>query len=183
MIFLRLEEIRLLSLDDVIGGLHITWKQLFTNIVGSDGTLAGTYFEYSNGMWSHISGFVEKVTGVPFVEAITYYVLTPMGVSGLFDENTEYPPMSARGFRGTTSDLLIIGGTLASGGVSPSSRLRVISSASVQKMLSDWTSTQKVVFSFQKDKTATSMDKFTYNKSQNENIINGYGMGLWLVKG
>ena len=179
----------MLSIDDAINsslGIHVTWKQVFSNTAGSDGSHAGTLFEYSNEMWSHVSEFIEELTGVTFVEAITHYILKPIGVSGYFDKDTEYPPMTARGFRGSNEDLLVIGSTLASGGVSPKTRLRVISSISVKNMLRDWTRTQNVIASFKNDKTMKTMDRFANNgsiRASNGNIVTGYGMGLWHVKG
>ena len=189
MLFLRLEEIGLISIDDaIVGPIHkVTWKQVFSNTAGINGNRAGRKFEYSNSLWSYVSNFIQNVTGVPFVEAITFYILNPMGLSGSFNEKSIYPPFVARGFIGSNRDLLLIGSTLASGGVSLETRLRVISSSSVDKMLYDWTSAQNVTKSFMDDKTVHSMKRFYENDKDDRlsafGVVDGYGMGLWRVKG
>jgi hypothetical protein len=189
MLFLRFEEIGLLSIDDTISSsvTKVTWKQVFSNTAGTDGSHAGKKFEYSNSLWSHVSDFVEKLTGVSFVEAISFYILSPMGLSGYFEENTPYPPFTARGFRGSNEDLLVIGSTLASGGVSPKTRKRVISLSSVEKMLHDWTREQNVIASFLEDQTVKNMNRFCSSETDDSfssyGIVDGYGMGLWRVKG
>ena len=190
MLFLRLEELELVSVDDIIvGPVHnVTWKHLFTNTAGVDGSYVGRKFEYSNSLWSYIPSFIYSVTGVPFIDAITFYVLNPMGLSGFYDMNTSYPPYAARGFLGTTRDIILIGSTLASGGISPETRLRVLSQSSVKKMLEDWTSALNVTHSFNEDKTVQSMSRF-YNSQQGNDplsvygVVDGYAMGLWRVKG
>ena len=197
MLFLRLQEMGLLSIDDVVAGSgskygytyqnQVTWKHIFTNTAGTDGSHAGNKFEYSNAMWSHVSGFVESLTGVPFVEAIKFYISDPMGLTGSFDETTQYPPFAARGFRGSNEDLLTIGSTLASGGVSPKTRKRVVSSSSVERMLHDWTDEQNVRASFARDKTVGTMKRFRYGEDDSSfsshGVVDGYGMGLWRVNG
>ena len=192
MLFLRLEELGLFSVDDAIGSLEhkVTWKQVFSNTAGVDGTDAGNSFYYSNSLWSHVSDFVQTITGVPFVEAVKYYILDPIGLLGSFDVNTVFPPFTARGFLGSNEDLLLIGSTLASGGVSPKTRLRVISTLSVNKMLKDWTKAQNVTASFMQDKTVNSMKRFQGVDGDGDGgdsfafgIVDGYGMGLWRVKG
>lgn len=189
MLFLRFEEMGLLSIDDTIVTLanNVTWKQVFSNTAGIKGTHTEKKFEYSNSLWLHTKDFVEQITGVSFVEAIRYYVLDPMGLSGYFDVNTPYPPFSARGFIGSHKDLLLIGSTLASGGVSPETRIRVLSKSSVEKMLHDWTREQNVTASFMIDKTVKSMTRFSSGEHNDSffsyGIVDGYGMGLWRVKG
>jgi hypothetical protein len=189
MLFLRFEEIGLLSIDDTISSSvpKVTWKQVFSNSAGFDGRHAGKKFEYSNSLWSHVSDFVEKLMGVSFIEAITYYILSPMGLSGYFDENTPYIPFTARGFYGSNEDLLVIGSTLASGGVSPKTRLRVISISSVTKMLHDWTSEQNITASFMEDKVVKNMNSFFPSQKDDSfssyGIVDGYGLGLWRVNG
>jgi hypothetical protein len=187
MLFLRLEELGLLSIDDAINNLpyKVTWRHVFTNTAGVDGKDAGNKFVYSNSLWSHVSDFVMTVTGVPFVEAVEYYILNPIGLSGSYDVNTLFPPFTARGFTGSHEDLLLIGSTLASGGVSPKTRLRVISTSSTDEMLKDWTRSQNVTASFEKDETVKSMKRFQYDGDNSFpfGVVDGYGMGIWLVKG
>lgn len=187
MLFLRLEELGLLSIDDAIDNLpcKVTWRHVFTNTAGIDGKGAGNKFEYSNSLWSHVSNFVMTMTGAPFAEAVEYYILNPIGLSGSYDINTLFPPFAARGFIGSHEDLLLIGSTLASGGVSPKTRLRVISTSSTDEMLKDWTKAQHVTASFENDKTVKSMKRFQYDgdKSFPFGVVDGYGMGIWLVKG
>lgn len=191
MMFLRLEELELVSLDDLIVGAphNVTWRQVFTNTAGIDGSHAGKRFEYSNSLWSHVPNFVHNVTGVSFTDAIKYYVLDPIGLSGVFDTNSSYPPYAARGFLGSTKDILLIGSTLASGGISPETRLRVLSQSSVRKMLKDWTNVPSVSQSFKDDKTVLSMSRFYNNTNYNDDplsvygVVDGYGMGLWRVNG
>ena len=187
MLFLRLEELGLLSIDDAINNLpyKVTWRHVFTNTAGIDGKDAGNKFGYSNSLWSHVSDFVMTITGVPFVEAVEYYILNPIGLSGSYDVNTLFPPFTARGFTGSHEDLLLIGSTLASGGVSPKTRLRVISTSSTDEMLKDWTRAQNVTTSFENDETVKSMKRFQYDgdKSFPFGVVVGYGMGIWLVKG
>ena len=90
--------------------------------------------------------------------------------------------MVARGYRGSNEDLMKIGSTLSSGGVSPKTALRVISSNSVQKMLSD--STSHVKDTFNNNTVVRSMSRFLKDKSSSGNIIvSGYGLGLWRTKG
>ena len=187
MLFLRLEELGLLSIDDVINGLlyKVTWRQVFTNTAGIDGIHAGAEFHYSNSLWSHVSEFVQTITDVPFVEAVKYYILDPIGLTGSYDVNTLFPPFAARGFLGSNEDLLLIGSTLTSGGVSPKTRLRVISASSADTMLKDWTSAQNVTTSFRNDETVKSMKRFNYGGEMAfpVQVVDGYGMGLWRVKG
>lgn len=64
---------------------------------------------------------------MPFIETVKYYILGPIGLSESYDVNTVFPPFTARGFIESNEDLLLIGSTLASGGVSPKTRLRVFS--------------------------------------------------------
>lgn len=135
MLFLRFEEMGLLALDDTIITLEnkVTWRQVFSNTAGINGNHTEKKFEYLNSLWLHTKDFVEAITGVSLVKAITYYVLDSMGLSGYFDENTPYPPLTAGGFIGSNKDLLLIGSTLASGGVSPETRIQVLSKSSVEK--------------------------------------------------
>jgi hypothetical protein len=81
---------------------------------------------------------------------------------------------------------MIIGSTLASGGISPKTRLQVVSKTSVDVMLQDWTSIQSVQASFLEDRTVKSMTRFQDGKSDfklNDVVVDGYGMGLWRVSG
>jgi len=180
MLFLRLQELGLLSIDDEISGLlhKVTWRQIFTNTAGILGEDAGGKFQYSNSLWKSVADFVQTLTGVSFIEAVQYYILDSIGLMGSFDVNTMVPPFTARGYLGSNEDLLLIGSTLASGGVSPKTRLRVISSSSVDEMLKDWTSEQNVTESFSKDLTVKTVRKtFAFE------AVDGYGMGIWRVKG
>lgn len=193
MLFLRLEELGLLSIDDAIEGLphttKVTWKQVFSNTAGHDGKQAGNVFHYSNVLWSHTANFIQNLTGAPFEEVAKYHVLEPLGLSGSFDRNTAFPPFTARGFVGSNQDLLVLGSTLASGGVSPKTRMRVISPASVNKMLNDWTVAQNVTESFHRDETVKSMKRFVDgNETRHREffpyaVVDGYAMGLWRVHG
>ena len=163
----------------------MTWRHVFSNTAGIDGQHAGNKFHYSNSLWSHASDFVRTITGVPFVDAVKYYILDPIGLSGSYDVNTLFPPYTVRGFLGSNEDLLLIGSTLASGGVAPKTRLRVISASSNDKMLKDWTSAQHVTTSFTNDETVKGMKRFYYDgdKSFPFGVVNDCGMGLWRVKG
>uniref|UniRef100_A0A7S1FN09 Beta-lactamase-related domain-containing protein n=1 Tax=Corethron hystrix TaxID=216773 RepID=A0A7S1FN09_9STRA len=189
MLFLRLEEIGLLSVDDKVTGLAnditVTWRQVFTNTAGVDGSEAGMHFVYSNSLWSHVAASIANATGMTFLDVMDYYIIQPMGLKGHFDVDTVYPPYTASGFLGTNEDLMIIGSTLASGGISPKTRLQVISNKSVDEMLKDWTSVQNVRDSFSKDHTVDSMKRFHDGRSAEFkfNIVDGYGMGLWRVNG
>jgi hypothetical protein len=190
MIYLKLEELGLLRIDDQVegslldSGSSVTWRQIFTNTAGIDGSNAGKEFMYSNSMWVHVEAFVEKVTGMSFKKAIEFYIVNPMGLSGHFDDGTEYPPFTARGFVGTNEDLMIIGGTLASNGVSPKTRKQIIQPNTAKTMLKDWTKLQNVTKSFLQDKTVESMNRFRHEESEFKySIVDGYGMGLWCVKG
>ena len=187
MLFLRLQELGLLSIDDEISGLShkVTWRQVFTNTAGTFGEDAGGKFKYSNSLWKSVADFVQIVTGVSFIEAVQYYILDPIGLIGSFDVNTTVLPFTARGYFGSNEDLLLIGSTLASGGVSPKTRLRVISSSSVDEMLKDWTSEQNVTESFSKDFTVRTVNR-TFRGSGISfpfEAVDGYGMGIWRVKG
>eukprot|EP00957_Ditylum_brightwellii_P164657 12536783-Ditylum_brightwellii.AAC.1 len=173
-------------MDDQVIGVepHVSWRQIFTNTAGIDGSTAGDKFLYSNSMWVYVESFVTHVSGKTFKEAIDSYILHPMGLDGHFNEGTEYPPFTARGFVGTNEDLMVIGGTLAALGVSPKSRVQIISENSTRTMLKDWTSIQKVKASFLSDKTVESMKRFQHEESEfKDSIVDGYGMGLWCVKG
>lgn len=188
MLFLRLEEIGLLNVDDRVPGLgndvDVTWRQIFTNTAGVDGSEAGKRFVYSNSLWFHVANPVVKATKMSFLDAMEFYILQPLGLRGNFDIHTEYPPFMARGFLGTNEDMMVIGSTLVSGGISPKTRLRVLSQTSVDKMLKDWTSIQNVKASFLKDSTVKSMKRFQDGNSDFRfDVVDGYGMGLWRVNG
>merc|ERR1719253_539584 len=165
--------------------ITVTWRQVFTNTAGVDGSEAGKHFVYSNSLWSHVAASIANATGMSFLNVMDYYIIQPMGLKGHFDVDTAYPPYTARGFLGTNEDLMIIGSTLASGGISPKTRLQVISTKSVDEMLKDWTSVQNVRDSFSKDHTVDSMKRFHDGRSAEFkfNIVDGYGMGLWRVNG
>ena len=125
---------------------------------------------------------IERITKLSFVDAINLYVIKPLGLEGHFDLETEYPPFTARGFVGSNEDLMIIGSTLASKGISPKTRLQVLSQQSINTMLRDWT--QEFKDSFSLDKTVASMNRFYHEKSEFQyEVVNGYGLGLWHVKG
>ena len=66
MLFLRLEEMGKLSIDDEIEGLphRVTWRHVFSNTAGPDGIEAGTRFEYANDLWKHIPYAVFNATGL-----------------------------------------------------------------------------------------------------------------------
>lgn len=190
MLYLKLEELGLLRMDDQVeaavldSGSSVTWRQIFTNTAGDDGSNAGKEFVYSNSMWVFVEAFVAKVTGKSFKEAMDHYITSPMGLNGHFDDETEYTPFPARGFVGTNEDLMIIGGTLGSHGVSPKTRTQIIKADSAKSMLKDWTKLQNVTSSFLQDKTVESMNRFRHKESEfQHSIVDGYGMGLWCVKG
>lgn len=86
---------------------------------------------------------------------------------------------------GSNKDLLIIGSTLASGGVSPETGMRVVSQASIEKMLYDWTTALNVTESFKNDKIVKRMDHMFEISSgiYPFGVVQGYGMGIWRVKG
>jgi len=180
LLFLRLEEMSLLSIDDIIeagSGRNVTWKHVFSNTA----TISNE-FEYSNDKWVYAQAFIEQLLGTIFEEAVSYHILVPMGLIGYFEKHTEYPPMVARGYRGSNEDLMVIGSTLASGGVSPKTALRVISSNSVQKILRD--STKHAKDTFNNNKVVESMNRFLKDKSSSgNNVVRGYGLGLWRTKG
>lgn len=108
-----------------------------------------------------------------------------MGLNGHFDIETIYPPFTARGFIGTNEDIMIIGSTLASRGVSPKTRLQIITQKSVTTMLKDWSVMQNVEDSFHKDETMASMRRFHHEGESTfeYGIVHGYSMGLWKVNG
>ena len=137
-------------------------------------------------MWSHVAASIANATGMSFLDVMDYYIIQPMGLKGHFDVDILYPPYTACGFLGTDEDLMIIGSTLASGGISPKTRLQVISAKSVDEMVKEWTSIQNVRDSFSKDDTVDSMKRFYVGRSAEfkfNNIVDGYGMGLWRVNG
>ena len=144
LLFLRLEEMNLLSIDDIIeaessSGRNVTWKHIFSNTA----TISNE-FEYSNEKWTYAQAFIEQLLGTTFEEAVSYHILVPMGLTGYFEKQTEYPPIVARGYRGSNEDLLIIGSTLASGGVSPKTALRVISPIVFKRCLAIRQATLKI---------------------------------------
>lgn len=182
MLFLRLEELGLLSISDEIQGLHhkVTWEQVFSNTAGDMGEHAESSFQYSNSLWSHATTTVQNATELTFLEAMSKYILEPLGSAGSFDPETAYPPFPARGFVGSLDDILLIGSTLASGGVSPKTRLQILSVNSVQRMLRD--STRNVSASFYNDRATKSMDRFvSENIGFSSGVVSGYGLGLWRV--
>lgn len=192
MLFLKLEEIGLLSIDDTVYDLNsqnnVKWSHIFTNTAGADGSYAGNKFEYSNSLWKYAPDFIETKAGVSFIEAISFYILDPMGLTGSFNVTTQYPPFAARGFLGSNEDLLTIGSTLASGGVSPKTRKRIISSSNVERMLRAPTNKNNhLASSFMLDKTFASMNRFRSGKEDDSfsshGIVDGYAMGLWAVNG
>ena len=133
---------------------------MFANTSGVVGTNAGDKFHCSDSLWSCVANFIQNLTGAPFQEVATHHILDPLGLSGSFDANTKYPTFTARVFLGTNQDLLLLGSTLASGGVSPKTRLRVISTSSVNTMLNNWTAVKGITESFYNDETAQSMKRF-----------------------
>jgi hypothetical protein len=211
MLFLRLEEENILSIDNLIMGIpyNVTWKQVFSNTAGRDGKKAGNEFTYANELWLHVPEAIYNATGLSFEETIKYYVLDPMGLSGSFDNQTAFPPVAARGFVGSLDDLMLIGCTLATGGISPKTSKRVLSTQNIQKMQRDWITDQGVMNSFQRNIIVFGLrQRFTEGNStsnffpfrmmvnhhpnstnattnandENDNIA-AYGMGMWLVKG
>ena len=190
MLFLRLEELGVLKLDDIVVAeervYNVTWRHIFSNTAGSDGSKAGTEFDYSNGLWKYVPDSVHSATGMYFLDAMQHYILDPMGITGSFDTNTAYPPYAARGFVGSLDDLLLIGSTLAGRGVSTKTRKQVVSARSVEALLQDSVALGNTTNSFSRHEVVKSMKRFHEPSSSLESdfprgVVDGYGLGIWRV--
>ncbi|CAB9515413.1 expressed unknown protein [Seminavis robusta] len=190
MLFLKFQEMGYLNINDKIvdgdNNTHpMTFRHVFSNVGGSNGTIIGKNFRYTNDLWYLIPGAFERITGMKFVDCVKEYVIEPMGLTGQYDAtNKTMPPLAGRGYNGHPTDIAVIGATLAASGISPKTRKQVVSPESVQLMLQDTISTPNLTESFNRDKIVLEMDRL-YNQTGlfPNGFCNGYGMGVWLVDG
>jgi len=187
MLFLRLEELSLIQLDEQPTGRTFSWQQIFSNKALANTTDG---FEYSHDMWSLVPDAIATASNMHFTDAIRYYILDPMGLHGHFNTETPFSPYAARGYVGPCNDLSIIGSTLSNLGVSPVTGKQVISSSNTHRMLGDTTSPNKGERSnFLKNKVTESMSRFHTGRSADGRkdfpygVVDGYGLGIWRVNG
>jgi glycerophosphoryl diester phosphodiesterase/CubicO group peptidase (beta-lactamase class C family) len=205
MLLLRLEELGLVNLDDPVplvkDGIVDTMtrrpslRHVLSNRAATLENNTVPRFQYDNFFWKYVPMAVERACrGLNFTNAIQHYILDPMGIDGKFDEDTPYPPYAARGFLGSLDDLLLTAGTLSSRGVSPKTRQRVLSPASVSELLSNTIPGMEddpvQRLAFQGDKAFRSMTRFRnprYLSGSNATVpievMDGYALGLWCVHG
>jgi len=184
MLLLQLEERSLINLDERWNEMNN--KTLFDIVTNAANVERGD-FRYDNGAWASVPDIVRRATGMHFADAMRFYVLDPMGIVGTFNQNTTLPPYAARGFEGPLQDLLLVGSTLASGGISPKTHKQILSEESVHRMLLDSTLHSKK--SFYEEPVTKSMKRF-YHTERNSRVsmfpngvVDGYGMGVWRVNG
>jgi len=187
MLFLRLQELRFLKLsDEVAGQPGIAWTHIFSNTVSVNGSVPGQNFTYLNPPWHSVPAAVKKATSMNFLDAMQFYVLDPMGAEGQFDVNTNVPPFPARGYEGPLDDLLLLGSTLANGGISPKTGKRVITAESVSSMLEPRMVSEAQRESFFASHQAQTMARFVQRDAAEEfpfGVVEGYALGLWQVRG
>eukprot|EP00928_Gymnodinium_smaydae_P064421 TRINITY_DN47749_c0_g1_i1.p1 TRINITY_DN47749_c0_g1~~TRINITY_DN47749_c0_g1_i1.p1 ORF type:complete len:719 (-),score=43.38 TRINITY_DN47749_c0_g1_i1:263-2209(-) len=179
MLVLRLQEVGLLDIAATVFKETYTWKDMLSNKAGftSEGQRHSQLaFRYSNYPWRAVPDAIEAISGMSFHDALRQFVTIPMGITGKFNEGTNFPPYAARGFVGTVEDLVLIGATLANGGISPKTRKTVVSADSVAHMLAD--QTVDVKESFLQDTVRLSMRRF---EKAGARLPDGYGLGLWRV--
>jgi glycerophosphoryl diester phosphodiesterase len=204
MLLLRLEELGLMNLDDPVPLINEglgektprpTLRYVITNRAATVENSTMPRFQYDNELWKYVPMAVEHACrGLNFTNAIQHYVLEPIGIVGKFAEDSPYPPYAARGFLGSLDDLLLTANTLSCWGVSPKTRQRVLSPASVRELLGntipdmDDDPIQRLVF--QGDTVVRSMKRFRdprylsdSNATMPIEVMDGYGMGLWCVHG
>ena len=113
-----------------------------------------------------------------------HHVFDPIGLNGTFDYDSDYPPVAARGFVGTLEDLMLIGCTLSSGGVSP----RDTDAGNITEERGP------DVEGFHSSEQGYGLISRGQNRQFNEEIrgsreslsvgvVDGYGLGLWRVRG
>ena len=192
LLLYRLQELELLRLDDLAPSSpnhfpNATWRHILTNTAAQEGE-----FSYSNTAWERvIDEAVGKATGgMRFVKAFQTYVADPMGLMGAFDtgtKNKDEIPYEARGYRGPMDDLLLLGCTLANGGVSPKTRQQVLSWESLEDMLALRVPAEDTELgpSLRRAPLARAMKdlKFPGKATRLFRLLTGYGTGMWHFEG
>jgi len=203
LLFLRLEELGYSMLDSPVTGVDresytkggkepTTWRHVFSRTADRKGGPPGIKFDEQSNIWKRAPKFVKSQTGLNFTTAMQHYILDRMGMVGNLNVTMTLSP--SLGFVGPLEDMMLIGSTLASFGVSPKTRQQVVSMQSVEMLLNNTVlqydnHSAKTGFlrhgdvkNLERHLRASNSTTRT-NLSEREAVVDGYGLGLFCVHG